>query len=350
MDARDDLRVTGIEGLRDPELKSNPSTPQPFNPSTRFIRRLAIVNAAATFPLLFIGGLVTSKGAGLAVPDWPTTFGYNMFLYPWSKMIGNIFYEHSHRLVASGVGLLTVLLAFSLWFYERRRWLRRLGAAALTLVIVQGVIGGLRVVLLEETLAVLHACLAQAFFALTVSLVFFTSQEWAEEPHKIELADAGRPFDRLRAVRELEPLQRLCVLTTVMIYLQGVLGAVVRFTGAGIHLHLLFAALVALHVIFLAARILRFHGNQAKLFRPAMLLSGLLILQLALGLGSYLGKFTPLGSSLPVLATVMLRTSHVVTGAVMLVTGLVLTLRSYRLLERPHSLPNQKFLAERLPA
>lgn len=302
-----------------------------------WLHRLALLTAAATFPLLFIGGLVTSKGAGLAVPDWPTTFGYNMFLYPWSKMIGNIFYEHSHRLVASGVGLLTVLLAFSLWFYERRRWLRRLGAAALTLVIVQGVIGGLRVVLLEETLAILHACLAQAFFALTVSLVFFTSQEWAEEPHKIELADAGR-------------LQRLCVLTTVMIYLQGVLGAVVRFTAAGIHLHLLFAALVALHVIFLAARILRFHGNQAKLFLPAMLLSGLLILQLALGLGSYLGKFTPLGSSLPVLATVMLRTSHVVTGALMLVTGLLLALRSYRLLERLHSLPNQKFLAERLPA
>lgn len=314
------------------------------------VHRLALLTAVATLLLLFIGGLVTSKGAGLAVPDWPTTFGHNMFLYPWSEMTGDIFYEHSHRLIASGVGLLTILLAFSLWFYERRRWLRWLGAAALTLVIVQGIIGGLRVVLLEETLAILHACLAQAFFALTVSLALFTSQEWVGEPRKIELADAGRPFDRLRAVRELKPLQRLCVLTTAMIYLQGVLGAVVRFTGAGIHLHLLFAALVALHVALLAARILRFHRNQAKLFRPAVLLGGLLILQLVLGLGSYLVKFTSIGTLLPALPVVILRTTHVVTGALMLVTGLLLTLRSYRLLAFPHPLQSQELLSEQIPA
>src|SRR5499433_4379383 len=109
--------------------------------------RLAVVLACATLPLLFIGGLVTSKGAGLAVPDWPTTFGYNMFLYPWAKMVGNIFYEHSHRLVASVVGLLTIALALTFWFQEKRTWLRWLGAAALMLVIAQGTIGGLRVVL-----------------------------------------------------------------------------------------------------------------------------------------------------------------------------------------------------------
>ena len=131
--------------------------------------RLALATAICTIPLLFIGGLVTSKGAGLAVPDWPTTFGYNPFLYPWSKMVGNIFYEHSHRLVASAVGFLTILLAIALWFREPERWLRVLGATALALVVIQGVIGGLRVVLLEQTLAVVHACLAQAFFALTVT-------------------------------------------------------------------------------------------------------------------------------------------------------------------------------------
>src|SRR5687767_2396741 len=104
--------------------------------------RLAVMTACATFPLLFIGGLVTSKGAGLAVPDWPTTFGYNMFLYPWSKMVGNVFYEHSHRLVASGVGLLTIALALSLWLQERRKGLRWLGVAALVLVVIQGALGG----------------------------------------------------------------------------------------------------------------------------------------------------------------------------------------------------------------
>src|SRR5246500_3468330 len=140
--------------------------------------RLAVITACATLPLLFIGGLVTSKGAGLAVPDWPTTFGYNMFLYPWSKMVGNIFYEHSHRLVASAVGLLTIVLTLTFWLQEQRHWLRRLGVAALLLVILQGVIGGLRVVLLEDTLAIAHAAFAQAFFALTVSLAIFTSAAW----------------------------------------------------------------------------------------------------------------------------------------------------------------------------
>ena len=167
--------------------------------------RLAVVLVCATFPLLFIGGLVTSKGAGLAVPDWPTTFGYNMFLYPWSKMVGNIFYEHSHRLVASAVGLLTVALTLAFWLQERRHWLRRLGVAALLLVILQGVIGGLRVVLLEHTLAIVHAAFAQAFFALTVSLAIFTSAEWTGEPKDKLGIDDGR-------------LRRLCVVTTGLIY------------------------------------------------------------------------------------------------------------------------------------
>lgn len=298
--------------------------------------RFAVLTAWATFPLLFIGGLVTSKGAGLAVPDWPTTFGTNMFLYPWSRMIGDIFYEHSHRLVASGVGFLTIGLALMLWLYERRAWLRWLGVAALVLVIVQGFIGGLRVVLREETLAIIHACFAQAFFALTVSLVFFTSAEWENEAQEIELPDVNR-------------LQRLSVLTTAMIYLQGVFGAVLRYSGAGLDGHLFFAALVAIHVVLLALRILRSHPDQPRLLRPALLLSGLLVLQLALGLGSYLVKFTSLGMNLPPLSGVILRTTHVVTGALMLVTGLLLTLRSYRLRVLPQPLMVQRILSERVP-
>lgn len=296
---------------------------------------LALLTAAATFPLLFIGGLVTSKGAGLAVPDWPTTFGYNMFLYPWSKMIGDVFYEHSHRLVASGVGLLTILLALSLWLHERRSWVRRLGVAALALVVVQGILGGLRVVWIDEIMAIVHGCLAQAFFALTVGLALFTSREWAEEPGRVELPDAAR-------------LQRLCVLTTGLIYLQGIFGAVLRFTGSGLSLHLLFAGLVALHAALLSARILKLLPGERKLFFPAVLLAGLLLAQLALGLGSYLAKFTSLGSSLPGWATVLLTTGHVVTGALMLVTSLALTLRSYRLLAEPDSSLRQGLLAEQL--
>jgi cytochrome c oxidase assembly protein subunit 15 len=278
--------------------------------------RLAVITACATFPLLFIGGLVTSKGAGLAVPDWPTTFGYNMFLYPWSKMIGNIFYEHSHRLVASAVGFLTIALALSLWLQEQRKWLRWLGVLALALVVVQGVLGGLRVTLLEHSLAIVHASLAQAFFALTISLALFTSVEWREKIAGAALADYGR-------------LRRLAAVTTGLIYFQVFFGAVLRHTGLRLDAHLLFAVLVTLHVVLLAVRIFKEHTGQGRLTRPAFLLSAMLLLQLFLGTVSYLSKFTSL-VSIPIDATVFLTTTHLAVGALMLVTSLVVTLRTYR--------------------
>ncbi|HUK42703.1 MAG TPA: COX15/CtaA family protein [Candidatus Acidoferrales bacterium] len=288
--------------------------PSSFSP---WPHRLALLTACATFPLLFVGGLVTSKGAGLAVPDWPTTFGYNMFLYPWSKMVGNIFYEHSHRLVASAVGLFTIGLALTFWLYEQRRWLRWLGIAALGLVIAQGVVGGLRVVLLEQTLAIVHAALAQAFFALTVSLVIFTSAEWRKKPQNHLLQDGGR-------------LYRLCAVTTGMLYVQAIFGAVLRHTGERLDAHLLFAALIALHVILIVVRVMRAHAGQPALTLPALALGILLLLQITLGVASYLGKFTSVWES-PVSMVVILTTTHLVTGALMLATTLLLTLRTFRL-------------------
>jgi heme a synthase len=278
---------------------------------------LAVALAWATFPLLFIGGLVTSKGAGLAVPDWPTTFGYNMFLYPWSKMIGAVFYEHSHRLFASFVGLLTIALAVAFWLRERRAWLRWLGVVALGLVITQGILGGLRVVLLESTLAILHASFAQAFFALTVALALFTSREWRNEPTEAPIADGGR-------------LRRLATITTALIYIQVIFGAVLRHSGERLDAHLLFAGLVAVHVILLLWRVTKHHGANLKLVRSAYVLGILLFLQLLLGAGSYLAKFTIL-LRLPIDMIVFLTTTHLIVGALMLATSLVLSLRSYRL-------------------
>jgi cytochrome c oxidase assembly protein subunit 15 len=287
------------------------------NPSvSAWPHRLALVLACATFPLLFIGGLVTSKGAGLAVPDWPTTFGYNMFLYPWSKMIGGIFYEHSHRLVASMVGLLTIALAVVLWLKEPRSWLRFLGAAALGLVILQGVIGGLRVVLLEDTLAIIHAGLAQAFFALTVALAVLTSNDWRLKTGQAVFDDSRR-------------LYRLALITTLLIYTQSLFGAVLRHTGTRLDGHLLFAALVSLHVLFIFVRVRRSPSAQTKVGPAALLLIILLGLQLLLGAASYLGKFTSL-LRLPLEMVVFLTTVHLVIGAFMLAAGVVLTLTSYR--------------------
>src|SRR5262249_15959440 len=144
-----------------------------------WLSRYASLTACATLLLICVGGVVTSQDAGMAVPDWPNTFGYNMFFFPFSKWVGNIFYEHSHRLVASAVGLMTVILAVWLWLKESRRWMRWLGGVAVLAVVLQGVLGGLRVVLFKDEIGIFHAALAQLFFVLTCSIALFTSKWWS---------------------------------------------------------------------------------------------------------------------------------------------------------------------------
>ena len=139
-----------------------------------------VATAVATFLLLGLGGLVTSHEAGMSVPDWPNTYGYNMFAFPVSKWIGGIFYEHTHRLLASGVGLLTAILALWLWCRDARRWMRWLGVLAFALVALQGVLGGLRVTLAMDQLGIVHGALAQSFFVLICALALFTSRSWME--------------------------------------------------------------------------------------------------------------------------------------------------------------------------
>jgi heme a synthase len=230
------------------------------------------------------------------------------------------------------VGLLTIAMALVLWLRERRSWLRSLGVAALVLVILQGVIGGLRVVLLENTLAIVHAALAQLFFALTVSLAIFTSAEWRGKPTAKPILDGGR-------------LARLCAITTGLIYVQAVFGAVLRHTGERLDAHLFLAALVMLHVVFILLRVMKFHADRPKITRPACLLTALLLFQLALGLLSYFGKFTSMLGVAPG-TLVFLTTTHLLTGALMLATSLLLTLRTYRWLATAKPLISQKVLAE----
>jgi cytochrome c oxidase assembly protein subunit 15 len=279
---------------------------------------LALVTAGATFLLILAGGLVTTTGAGLAVPDWPTTFGYSMFTYPWSKMVGGIFYEHSHRLLGSLVGILTILLVVALWLTEPRRWLRWLGWVALGAVILQGVLGGLRVIWLEDRLAIIHGVLAQAFFALTAAVTLFTSREWRREPSPLQ---GGAVF----------PLLRLCGLTTGVIFLQLVFGALLTHVGARLDAHLGLAGLLALLVPGLATRMLTRHTDRPELARPATVLCGLLILQLLLGLGAYMNRFTSIPLPFQDVLGLTLPVGHRLTGGLLLVTSLVLTLRVHRL-------------------
>jgi len=145
-----------------------------------WLARFALLTALATLVLVCFGGLVTSHEAGMAVPDWPNTFGYNLFFFPVSQWVGGVFYEHTHRLVASGVGLLTTILAVWLWLKESRRWLRWLGIMAFLAVVLQGVLGGLRVVLFKDELGIVHATLGQLFFVLTCTIALYTSRWWTK--------------------------------------------------------------------------------------------------------------------------------------------------------------------------
>lgn len=188
-----------------------------------WLKRFAVFTAVATLCLIGIGGIVTSKGVGMSVPDWPTTYGYNMFLFPISKWVGGIREEHSHRLFASWVGLLTTILAVWLWIKEDRRWLRWLGVIAFFAVVLQGVLGGLRVVLIKDEIGIFHAGLAQAFFCLTVAIAIFLSRWWQQ------LRSPSPAFSL--AASQVKPL---VLFTTGLIFLQLMLGATMRHQHAGL--------------------------------------------------------------------------------------------------------------------
>ena len=202
-----------------------------FNP---WLHRFVVLTALATLALLGVGGLVTSHGVGMAVPDWPTTYGYNMFFFPISKWTGGIFYEHSHRLVASGVGLLTTLLAVWLWLKESRAWLRWLSVIAFFAMVLQGALGKLRVMLFKDEIGIFHATLAQMFFALICAMALFTSRWWAERRTPIRRG-AGTQAGSRSADSEIgAPMRRLFLAATILIFLQLILGATMRHQHAGL--------------------------------------------------------------------------------------------------------------------
>ena len=298
-----------------------------------WLHRIARLTAGATFLLIVIGAIVTSTDSGLAVPDWPTTFGYNMFLYPLSEMVGGILYEHSHRLMGSLVGILTIALLVWILAKDSRKWLKWLGLAALIAVIVQGVLGGLRVTQIDRNFAIVHACLAQAFFALLCGIAWFTSRDWWE--NKIETpirrGEVSSPALLRRGEVSSPALRRLSLITTCLIYVQLFFGAILRHTGSRLDAHLLFAFLVALHIFLLARRILAMNGDTEKIGHAMpLLLLGLLAVQLMLGTGAFFAKLTAFGETFAAALTVTITTAHVAVGALMLVSSFVLTLKIYR--------------------
>jgi cytochrome c oxidase assembly protein subunit 15 len=181
----------------------------------------AVLNTVATFLLIGLGGLVTSHEAGMSVPDWPTSYGYNMFALPIRFWTGGAFFEHTHRLLASAVGLLTTILALWLWFKDSRPWMHWLGVAAFLLVVAQGVLGGLRVDLRMASLGIFHGAIAQTFLVLTSAITLFASRWWCQSA-----AEKPRPVPG--------GLRRHVLYVTVLIFLQLLVAATMRHQHAGL--------------------------------------------------------------------------------------------------------------------
>jgi len=196
----------------------------------------AVLTALATLALIGICGLVTSHEAGMSVPDWPTTYGYNMFLFPINKWLGGIFYEHSHRLLASLVGLMTTILAVWLWLKDRRPWMAWLGVAAFLLVVAQGVLGGLRVTLHMDSLGIYHATIAQLFFVLTCAIALFTSRWWMNLNSVAAVCDRRQNSEMNATVadRRYKNLRGLVLFTTILILVQLIIAAAMRHQHAGL--------------------------------------------------------------------------------------------------------------------
>ncbi len=282
--------------------------------NNKWLHRFATALACCTLFLIFVGGLVKSTDSGLAVPDWPLSYGRLM-----PPMIGGIFYEHGHRMVAATVGFLTVVLALLLTFKEDRRWMKIAGWSAVGLVILQGVLGGLTVLFrLPKPISIAHACLAQTFFCVTVCMAVWTSRFWRENA---EIRD--EPANTL-------PLHRLGFALVAMTFVQLMLGATLRHAGRALPFHISGALLVAIFALWFARRVQRDHKNSAGLKRLSIAIIGVLLVQISLGVTTYFlltHEWPVIPVPFPAIATI---TAHVAVGALFLGLSLLATLVAYR--------------------
>jgi cytochrome c oxidase assembly protein subunit 15 len=275
-----------------------------------WLHRYAILLAVCTLFLVVAGASVTSKEAGLSVPDWPLSYGQVM-----PQMTGGVFFEHGHRMVATAVGFMTIILAVWLARVETRRWMKILGFAALGGVIFQGLLGGLTVkLLLPPAVSVCHACLAQLFFSTTVVIAVFTSKNWLSGPEIVE--DHGWPS-----------LRSLAIVTPVMVLAQIALGAAFRHRAIGVLPHVLFSMVVTLAVLFIATFVMHQFPEHRALSTAAKALLGVTFLQVMLGVAAY---YTRLQAAQQPLAMVLTTVAHVATGGLTMASSVILSIQILR--------------------
>jgi heme a synthase len=280
--------------------------------------RFAVVLAVFVFFLIVAGALVTSNNAGLAVPDWPTSFGS---LYKIPPMVGGIKYEHGHRMLAEFIGLLTIVMCVYTFRVERRSWMKTLGLAAIGTVIAQGVLGGITVLyFLPWYISSAHALLGQTFFSIAVLIAIFTSKSW------IESASVTTTDEHLEA-----STRTLTLLSVTAVYLQLFFGAGFRHSGISILPHLANAVITSGILLWTAIRVLVAHGKDGELRKPAVWVLTLLLVQLGLGFAAYLtrviwGKDAPQ----PLPSMVYTTVAHVAVGALLLAATFVLAVQAHR--------------------
>lgn len=307
--------------------------PDPRRDQIHWLAVFAKIAAVAVFFLLIVGGIVTGNGAGLAVVDWPNSFGYNMFLYPLSRMSGGIYYEHAHRLFGSLVGLTTLILALRMQKEETRPWLRRLAWIALVLVILQGILGGLRVTgrfTLSDSpqdtapsilLAIAHGILGQVFFALMVSIAVFTTVKW-QNPGEVTRKPSAATDHALTP------------LVVVVLLAQLILGATVRHVAGGLMIHISLAVLVATLAVTCGVRAWGLYETQPLLQRFGLILTAGTGTQICLGIGALIAREGTLRKTDPTALRVLVTTAHQACGALLLACAVAFMLWSFRLLSK----------------
>lgn len=315
--------------------------------SNRFLYGFAIAVGVLILTMIVAGGLVTSQDAGDSVPDWPLSYGS---VYPAQQMVGNVRYEHTHRMIGWALGLMVIALAAGLQFVEKRRAVRRMGWIALFWVCLLGGLGGLRVMLISKpavqdammnafavfgvhsvqtarvVVTVIHTALAQSFLCFVAVLAVTLSRRWINAQQPIRSTQSAA-------------LRRLAFITVAMILLQLIFGAIRRHTDATLPLvlHLIGAGLVLLHVALLFMRVRVDFAAVEPLMKAARWLMILTGSQIVLGLLSWWivranrpgGSFLPqlLGSD--VLASCVL-TAHLAVGALIFVAAVLTTVFAFR--------------------
>jgi len=281
-----------------------------------------VFTAGCTFLLIIIGAMVTSKDAGLSVPDWPTSFGrfpvtYRYFEVP---LVGGVLYEHGHRMIAQLIGIFTIILAVWTQKVDRRPWMRALGWTALGVVIAQGILGGITVLFyLPPAISTAHATLAQIFFCILVSIALFTNRDWTEgSPEQLPQTTSPR-------------LTTLSVLTVLSVFVQLVLGAAFRHNGLKLIPHIISAGVVTTMILWTTLTALRRYRSVPQLRKAAVLLHSLLWIQLTLGLGAYLTLVVwDKNAPRPLTSMVIVTVAHVAVGALVLATAVVFAIQARR--------------------